>query len=216
MVYDKEKKLLFIHIPKNGGNSVERAIGLERMAELAKHSQITDVEPIIKIDQYYKFAVIRNPWDRVVSMYYFLSKHRATGNMSFKSWLLANNTTAQSVRVMAGLTNPDKKIHGNYDAPLQTKTQLSWLKTLDGNIAIDFVCRLEHLNADMTELCKIKNLNCQQIQFLNKTEHPKCDEVHDQETIDFVGQHYREDINFFGFNISGAATKNIGTRSNMI
>ena len=216
MLYDKEKKLLFIHIPKNGGNSVERAIGMERMAELAKHSQITDVEPIIKIDQYYKFAVIRNPWDRVVSMYYFLNKHGATRNMSFKSWLLANNTTAQSVRVMAGLPNPDKKIHGYYDAPLQTKTQLSWLKTLDGNIAIDFVCRLEHLNDDMAELCKIKNLNSQQIQFLNKTEHPKYNNVHDQETIDFVGQHYREDIDFFGFDISGHATKNIGARSNMI
>jgi len=117
---------------------------------------------------------------------------------------------------MAGKTNPHKKIHGYYDAPLQSKTQLSWLKTLDGNIAIDFVCRLEHLNVDMTELCKIKNLNCQQIQFLNKTKHPNYNKVHDQETIDFIGHHYREDIDFFGFDISRPETKKIGKRRNMI
>ena len=210
MLYDKEKKLLFIHIPKNGGNTVATATDFKYNTHLGKHAQISEIELEHKLDEYYKFAVVRNPWDRVVSMYYYFKKFKAIGDVEFKSWLLNNNTTHKSIKVMSGKLIFDKNAPGHYDEPFQTKTQLSWLKDSNGVVAVDFICRLEHLSHDMKNLGTIKNTNYP-IEWLNKTKHPNYIKVHDQETIDFVSQYYKDDIDYFGFDFDSAANKNFLT-----
>lgn len=88
-------------------------------------------------EEYYKFAFVRNPWDRVLS--WFLQSKRKT--------------------------NPDilnsKDIHQQLEGFLQEslggrhmRSQLFWLKGFDGEIALDFVGRYESLNADFDSVCK--------------------------------------------------------------
>lgn len=97
----KSKKILFFHIPKTGGNSITNALinfsedtkrvrknhdGENRFEikssisrKIQKHSDFGDYYKVLgpKIFAYQKFAVLRNPFDRVESFYF--SPHR---NMS--------------------------------------------------------------------------------------------------------------------------------------
>ena len=81
-----DKKFIFVHINKTAGTSIEKALSnygvrkLEENSDLEleltyKQSQHFNTEEYKKhlgdgYDDYYKFTIIRNPFDRVVSYYY--------------------------------------------------------------------------------------------------------------------------------------------------
>lgn len=69
--YLDNPKLVFIHIPKNGGTSVTRWLRhhLDARKGDFMHGGMQHIEP-----EYYNaktFAITRNPWDRMVSLYHF-------------------------------------------------------------------------------------------------------------------------------------------------
>ena len=94
----ESRKMIFFHIPKTGGNSVTSALihysddqklkkrkqdGVERFElrsalsrRITKHSDLGDYYKALgpNIFTYYKFAILRNPFDRVESFYF--SPHR--------------------------------------------------------------------------------------------------------------------------------------------
>ncbi|MDY7005505.1 MAG: sulfotransferase family 2 domain-containing protein [Cyanobacteriota bacterium] len=97
-----QKKFLFINIPKTAGNSIQNVLkhysedkivclnplpdGIERFEvrdknfpNIHKHSSLLDYYQVLSPDVFhslYKFAVLRNPWERMIS--YFFSPHRQT------------------------------------------------------------------------------------------------------------------------------------------
>ncbi len=76
------KKFIFIHIPKSGGTSVSYSLrkygkflqGEENYNSIYfKHAKAANIRKELcpEFDQYYKFTIVRNPWDWVVSNYRF-------------------------------------------------------------------------------------------------------------------------------------------------
>jgi len=67
-----EYKCIFIHIPRTAGTSVELTIDNKNWATNIKEKHL--IASVAKYvyrdywDEYFKFTIIRNPWDRVVSM----------------------------------------------------------------------------------------------------------------------------------------------------
>ncbi len=123
---------IFIHINKTAGTSIGNAIGLP-----VKHHQ-TAREIIASIGREkwttaYKFTLVRNPWDKVVSHYeYRLKRNKteiATRNISFSEW----------VKKTYG---PDKDPF-YYNNPKAFQPQVEWLKDDEGKITIDFIGRFE-------------------------------------------------------------------------
>ena len=71
MIIDEEN-LIFVHIPKNAGTSICRYFNY-----LATyHETIYDFKETFpdKYNSYKKFAIVRNPYDRMVSWYFHLKK----------------------------------------------------------------------------------------------------------------------------------------------
>ena len=71
MIFDKYKTI-FIHIPRNAGCSVchelreegNHASNFETIAEIRKKSPKA-------VLSYYKWTIVRNPWDRELSLYHY-------------------------------------------------------------------------------------------------------------------------------------------------
>ena len=63
-------KLIFVHIPKTGGTSIKKSLGITNRS-LGYHKRANDIKKEIpdKWKNYFKFSVVRNPYDRVYSIY---------------------------------------------------------------------------------------------------------------------------------------------------
>jgi len=96
VINDNQRKVIFIHIPKTGGISVERTIhealgggDVVKFNELIKipprptiktckglqiHSTMKDYRRYYEnsLSEFYKFSIIRNPWRRMVSHYEYI------------------------------------------------------------------------------------------------------------------------------------------------
>ncbi|MEA1988675.1 MAG: sulfotransferase family 2 domain-containing protein, partial [Pseudomonadota bacterium] len=69
-------KFVFIHIGKTGGTSVEKILNIPH-----EHKIALDKMQEIGIDKWnskLKFAIVRNPWDKVVSHYHYRVKTNQT------------------------------------------------------------------------------------------------------------------------------------------
>jgi hypothetical protein len=82
MVVCYEKKCIFIHIPKTAGTSVEQFlkdngkneidfIGVRNNRSL-QHLTALELSRMVQFfNKYYKFSIVRNPYDRLLSEYYW-------------------------------------------------------------------------------------------------------------------------------------------------
>lgn len=91
MVYNKEKKFIFIHIPKAAGTFMRRFLltipGSKRQNQDGDgHYTIEKVGHLVdgKLDEYYKFCIVRNPWDWYVSLYLHGRRRKAHEHRLFK------------------------------------------------------------------------------------------------------------------------------------
>ena len=69
-----EYKTIFIHIPKNAGTSIKHYFS-DNVEEPFKHRTIYDIKKQYPdlYKNYKKFAIVRNPYDRMVSWYSYLT-----------------------------------------------------------------------------------------------------------------------------------------------
>ena len=72
----RQHKYIFIHIPKTGGGSIK--VELRKLygggEKLPSHLTATEYRSILGFslfDKYYKWAVVRNPYERFISEYYW-------------------------------------------------------------------------------------------------------------------------------------------------
>jgi len=128
-------------------------------------------------NNYQKIAVIRNPWDRLVSRYFYSKKiDLKFQNVTFKEFVnfdIKNN------------------MHVLNQYKFCTKDKVSF--------CIDNVIKFENLNNDFNKISLSmfdkKNL----LKHSNKTEHGKYRSYYDTELKDKIYKNFKEDINFFDY-----------------
>jgi chondroitin 4-sulfotransferase 11 len=178
---------IFIHINKTAGTSIGNAIGLP-----IKHHQ-TAREVIARIgrdkwDRAYKFTLVRNPWDKVVSHYEYRRKRNKTGlannDLSFREW----------VRKTYG---PDKDPL-YYNNPKAFQPQAEWLKDDTGRISIDFIGKFESIDEDFSQIRDAIGIDAE-LPHLNASRRAGYRHYYDDETREIVAQWFREDIELFSY-----------------
>jgi len=206
MIISHRFKFIFISIPKTGSTSTEKTIipflsscdfsswnNTRHRLDLNTHSP---ARIVIKdnIKNYFKFAFVRNPWDRQVSLFsnlcqlkpsliYPEGKHL---DVSFREWIKSD-----AIKINTRLP---MRISGLY----KKLPQLHWLVDDNRKIIVDFVGKFENFQHDFLYVVDKIGIRSD-ILHENKTVHDHYLSYYDEESIDIVYKWMKDDCDTFGY-----------------
>src|SRR5215218_4648814 len=96
MLISKEEKVLFIHIQKTGGSSIAEALK-QKIPDVTEvfgtHDSALRARAALESEysRLFKFAFVRNPWDRLVSWYMMIQQREKVwpGRRLYRLWQYA-------------------------------------------------------------------------------------------------------------------------------
>ncbi len=225
-------RCIFVHIPKCAGQSVEHlfldalghdwdsrailslgfnndpALGPPRLAHL-KASEYVDLGYVSQetFDDYFKFAIVRNPWARLVSMYKYLGLHL---RRDFRDFVLSDleRKYLPKMRWFAG-------------------PQTDFVVDEANNLLVDIIVRFEQLDEGFEPVARAVGLPNASLPHVNPSSdilpqfglrpkqlarfalrqvkdrsiahHSNYRDYYDNETRDAVARIYHSDIEIFGY-----------------
>ena len=212
-------KLIFIHIPKCAGTSIEEFFYGETLdwtkpnyrmlhgwcPKYKIHLQHLSARQMVRLKNlvppniwrhYTKFAVVRNPWDRAVSGYAWL-KNRGYPNDSLKNFILCRGSYKDLV------ANPQ---HIDYRGE-HFLTQKSFI-TIDGTLAVDRIIRYENLHLELNQFFKEMGISRE---FNIKTHRskrtfPHYSNYYSDKCIELIRKKYQEDIQEWDYHFDDQRT----------
>ena len=189
------RELVFVHVPKTGGISMLRALRHHDITILGHDIRKPD---FVSLADYkathpdcYAFAFVRNPWDRVVSAFFYLSR----GGMSQADQL--DNERYLQGRDFGTFV---REAFQNTDIFQQThfRPQHQWLG--DGKqLVVDAVAGFENLAYNFARYFMMFGLPPVLIPHDNQGEHEHFSTYYDRETWDIVGRAYASDVRLFQY-----------------
>lgn len=190
--YMKNKKCIFIHIPKTAGTSLRVALGAkERPRDHFSYKVYEHASPV-KFKNYFKFCVVRNPWSRVFSIYNYLKKNGNNtsdlilikkldlGNISFRSFVLEKL---------------DTEIIQN---TLIFKPQCFFIYDEFDNLMVDKLIKLENIENEYKILKDKLNLKAD-LGKINVSGQNNYKEQYDVEMIEKIEMLYRKDVELLDY-----------------
>jgi len=127
------------------------------------------------VTNYNLFAVVRNPYDRLISFWKWETKsHQKLHNISFRKWL-------------------------DIQQFWWHKPQYNFIHTDYIDINRVQLIRFENLQEDFDVACDKIGISRQQLPHKNKTNHKHYTECYDDETRQIVAEKYAKDIEYFGY-----------------
>lgn len=224
-IYSQDHKFIFIHIPKNAGSTfiqnyrnqfgtdyllgfeeLNADLGYERHPALGNHFTYQMIKSLcdkhaLPIDyrNYFRFCVIRNPWERMLSLYYMrLRKIDRTTNgvprnspedkavlkKGFEAWLLT--TQNKSDRVLTKMS------------------QLDWIRDDSGALVCDRMVDMRKYDQEMMEILETLKLPRIPMEKINvsaensssyQSQYTPAAKAH-------IEKYFAEDIDMFKFSFS--------------
>ncbi len=229
---------IFVHIPRTAGQSVEHyfldRLGLDwrrRAPLLLRPNDIPELGPPRlahlkameyvryryitreQFDRYFKFTFVRNPWDRLVSIYKHLNMHHVCDFKTFVMGKLRDGTY--------------RRKHYWFICPQQ-----EYLCDDNGELCMDFVGRFEQLQGDFMQVGRKLGMESASLPHVNRGGAPGVfsgspkqvldnmlwwayrryripayaayEDYYDSETRSFVEDMYAADIDMFGYRFTGS------------
>ena len=192
-----------MHIPKCGGTAIENALLMEENVKfdralfnspkgcyslpnsvkceykLGIHGRqhcFLSYHPVVYQKNYLSFTFVRNPWDLMVSKYYY--SHLPREGISFKKMILSMD---------------------DVDAKLRPRHRLKFNQSDFINPNMSYIGRFENLQEDFDFICEKIGIPRQQLEKLNTTNHPPYWECYDTQTREIVATRYKKDIEAFEY-----------------
>ena len=194
-----ERKLIFIHIPKNAGTSIIKAMGVENMLmdkTIEEYKEHYDEY----WDKYTKFTVVRDPIDRFISAYKFARMKEsgwfsATGEEGLDKHKHYETCNEMDINEYTTYLYKNYKEFNRWIIP-----QTFLISNKNKEIEIDYYVRFENLQEDLNKIGieSIQKLNSSKIEDdkviqLTKKSKMKLYEIYD---IDYKNFNYKKEILF--------------------
>lgn len=186
--YNVLNKCIFIHIPKNAGTSVLRSLGYSGGRQHCSYLYYL-MSDSAKFRQYYKFTIVRNPYDRLVSGYWYLKNGgNRKSDMKFKEILEESYPDFKSF--VFEFLNKDRIHEIKIFNP-----QYIYLYDHYYTLQVDFIARYENLANDFQEIGKRLNLSAMSLPVVNPSNKGDYREYYtDADVVERVGYLYKKDF----------------------
>ncbi|WP_374765211.1 sulfotransferase family 2 domain-containing protein [Yunchengibacter salinarum] len=199
-----EYNCIFIHIPRTGGSSIEHLVADKNWWSIDKKTKHLTASQAKRIysehwDDYFKFAFVRNPYDRAVSL---LNFSKVYYNNSDSTSLTHFHIDGYKALFGAPLTV-------EYDYRFWSREEVLRLhhkpNQIYGNILdeeIDFIGRFENLQEDVNYIFDKIGFARKELSHLaaSKIKKPKKDDFYaDDATKNLVKELYYNDFKRFGY-----------------
>lgn len=205
MIISHRHRFIFAAIPKTGTHSVRRALrehlaedDLEQVGLFVskrfpfaqfqgiRHGHITlrQIRPCLEpgqFDGYFKFAFVRNPFDRFVSYCAFMSRD---------SGQFAADPTGFMKHVLLQVRPVDHILY----AP-----QHEFLTDADGSMLADHVGRVEEMQQSYDAICQRLGLPATTLEKVNGSSRGDYRQYYDQGLVEGVSTLYQRDLELFGY-----------------
>lgn len=205
MIISERHEFIFVAVPKTGTHSVRRALrphlgerDLEQVRlfeektfpvpALARlrhgHISLEQVRPFIKpetFDSYFKFAFVRNPFDRFVSYCSFMTREQKAFERDPKDVMRHFIATAPSNRHI--LFRPQHK----------------FVSGPDGSLVADYVGRVEQMQQSYDEIARRIGIESAELGRVNATKRRDYRDYYTPALVDGVAALYARDLELFGY-----------------
>lgn len=202
-----KNKILFLHIPKTGGTTIEKNIfpgyhpgtepdysilcGWDDRFGWLSHltmNQIIELCPRLDLSEYLAFTVVRNPWDRLVSEYHW--KISISGlRIPFFEY----------VRLL--YLGETEVIQKYYKSPLafeqHMRPQVSFL--LQSINCVFRILRFENFKHEVRQIFRMCGANTESLPRIRASNHTHYTHYYNSCSIDMVRDLYQDDIEQFGY-----------------
>ena len=200
MIISHKHKFIFFAVPKTATHAIRAALrqhmgegdweqqvlfGKQSLPipEIAKlqhgHISVTQIRPHLSKEiwqEYFKFAFVRNPFDRFISVCFFLNRN----NPQFAANALR--------RMKASICN------AGFRQRLLVRPQVFQLMNEDKHIPLDYVGRYEDVQQSLDHVLDHLDLPHTQLESKNASNHRAYSSYYDEELREMVSAYYREDF----------------------
>jgi hypothetical protein len=209
MLISYSHRFLFIHIDKAAGTSIQRALqsyaiqktdnllrrrlawlgpvtqlgGLYRTVEFREHVQARAVQRCLPPAIYagmFKFAFVRNPWDRLVSRYSYLLR----------------TTEHPRHKLVKAMKSFDEYL--DWEIRRGKMFQQTFVTDTAGRLIVDYVGYFERIHEDFTEVCQRIGVQAE-LPMANISTHRDYRDYYTPATRDLVARAFAGDIEMFGY-----------------
>ena len=206
MPISKKYRSIFIHIPKNAGESIEKTLGMYRGNPEETLWGVVDNRIVLQhlsaerlrgnyIDEfmwkeYLKFSVVRNPWSKAVSEYHWYLRFGPA--ITFSEWV-GSLSDRLRINEMINVLEIGHNVRQN-----------EFLCDQQGNLLVDKVLRFEDLSSDFSLLSEERNWGVSLMRDKATKSTPLKDfrSFYTQETAQKICDIYSKDISLFGYSMN--------------
>jgi sulfotransferase famil protein len=195
------KRAIFVHIQKTGGEAVCTALGQNPNCP-EKHFFARDLRELYgdSWNSYFKFAFVRNPWDRLVSWWSMINAHRAAfANGAIKPHKFFRFVLEKATTFEEFLNDCDEEIVDTDGSKWIYRNQLDYLTDTSGQQIVDFVGRFETLQQDFDSIASKVFGGSIALPHVNKSQHRHYTDFFSPSLAERVGRRFERDINAFGY-----------------
>ena len=189
MIIDHRHKFVFVAIAKTACTSIHRSLGYTKDPKPSiYHMHLKDIvkqNPDTK--HYFKFAFVRNPYDRLVSAY-----HDFKYSEGHQSWAYPIQQYSTFKDFALNLDNsPCREF-------IHLKPQFEYLE-LNGRLGVDFVGRFEKLDEDFQKIKSLLNVEMKPLENHRTSAHEQYEEYYDEQTKEAIHRLYEKDFQELGY-----------------
>lgn len=194
-------KCIYIHIPKTAGTSVDTFF----TGKMQKHSCAKDYHDFLDTDifnNYFKFTIVRNPWDLIVSLYGMTTRRKKMKHqITMRQYGDEIHTFEEFIhqRIFARTKAGTDGIPTRYSHSFSSMDQLNWIEDLDNKICMDYLIKFENLQQGFNVVCDKLNIPRQPLPHINKTKRKHYTEYYNDSTRDTIAKEFSRDIEYFGY-----------------